>query len=250
VTSHPGNHHLLDFVQDAASRYTAASSARELKTEIISAVVSAVRNQSEGRIGFVKPDEASGHWMVLEDALARAAVGQAFRNHLQGYRSSRQSKQAKRHCVKQDQGHTIDTAASPCNQAVPALPPPLPRVISADGPVEQTKETMPALAEVASDQYCFDQLYAFFAMDEKHAVEQGNPYEPTPLQEACFSPRTPALASATGSSSRALQEALDRTKRARSYIAMLRQAGITSVPVPVQPPRQVISSVAYSHWMD
>jgi hypothetical protein len=236
VTSHPGNQFVLDLVKDAAPRYLAASSNRELKTEIIGHVASAVRNHSKGSIGFVKQDKSSGRWMVVEEALARSAVGQAFRNFLEGYRSSKQSKQARRLKGKQVQGVLAVATGLPPFSTIPSLA----RVVSMDGPVEQSEATkeLPELVQGASDQSCFDRLYALLAMDDQPITLQGNPYEPRPIQEAPL-PRTQVLNTATISRSSALQEAADRTNRARSYIAKLQQGAVISVPLLLLPHRQV-----------
>ncbi|CAB9517879.1 Nitrilase family, member 2 [Seminavis robusta] len=214
VKNHPGNRRLRDLVQRNAGRYTAASSTRELKTDIIVSVVSTIRAKS--KIGFVKFDKANGRWLQLEEAMARSAVGQAFRDLLQGYRSSKQSKQAKRLLEKQaSQGMLpLQTAHLQLPFSVP--PPPslnLPRVVSIDGTVQAQMQVPPQCHSNYYDPTCFERLCTLVAMDD----QQGNPFEPRPIVEAVAVAQDQHLAAAA------------RTARARDYVAMLRQ---TSVPAP------------------
>ena len=74
----------------------ATSTSRQDKSDILSTIVNTVRGNSPNG-GFVKEDNATGHWFEVGDFLAREKVSQAFRDALShSYRSSKKYKHEKR----------------------------------------------------------------------------------------------------------------------------------------------------------
>ncbi|CAB9512606.1 Nitrilase family, member 2 [Seminavis robusta] len=93
--AHTGNERFRQIVQSYLDRYQAAASRPE-KSEILSSIVSQVRESSPDG-GFVKQDATTNQWFEVGDFLAREKTSQAFRDALaEHYRSSKKAKHEKR----------------------------------------------------------------------------------------------------------------------------------------------------------
>lgn len=224
VVNHPGNQRLQLLLKQDLSQYHAAST-RDLKTEIIVKVAKQVPI-------FVKVDKVTGRWMALSEAAGRAAVGQAFRDLLQGrYRSSKQSKQVKRALEK-----CKSLVNAGCTDLGTALPPvlaltnPLTRVVSVET-VTAAMRGNSSCAAAFEDTTWVDRLLVLSTSGV--AAQAGNPFEPTPIREG---PTNAASASASP-----LQQYLGAKSQQpfanRSFLEILKQQQSSLSPhlqLPVQ----------------
>jgi len=97
VSAHPGNQRFKELVLSHIEDYQAAKT-KTMKSTVLSRIVSSIRATSAiTGAGFIKKDSHAGRWCIAEDAAARIATAQVFRDHLhENYKSSKQFKQHRR----------------------------------------------------------------------------------------------------------------------------------------------------------
>jgi len=93
-----GNRRFYSMVAAVAADYVSAN--REQKSEMLSELLAEIHDRRP-QAGFVKQDPETGNWYAVDDLSSRATVAQELRNsQYHNYKSSRQSKVAKRAAIR------------------------------------------------------------------------------------------------------------------------------------------------------
>ncbi|CAB9519052.1 Nitrilase family, member 2 [Seminavis robusta] len=188
VKQHSANKKFDKMIQAIAADYQAAPCKSE-KGAILTRLIHEIGSAAD-IAGFVRKDPTTGHWTLVEEALARQTAAQAMRNALShSYRSSKQFKSKRRmqQIAQQQQQQQLTMTVQ-----VP------PRCVSPSESSISSQESYCSYSSSNTYEATDDTLSLLLAAFGNNVSNQTeNPFEPTPIIDClefdCFEPIPLAL---------------------------------------------------------